>query len=194
MVENFLLIDIDGLRPDVLAAGLDSGSLPNITRMLGGSGLEGGLLMPVLAPAPSITFTSQACLFTGAHPDEHGIPGNQFFDRFGTHHDGIPRHYAFDVGDTLAADDAVRVFTEGLAAQCLLVPTLHQYSSARGLRSVSACHMYALDATLWIKPSLTSLARFTKGGNLFGLSASEYDHHTLQKVLDELSSSGMPRS
>jgi hypothetical protein len=192
LVESFLLVDIDGLRPDVLSAGLEAGRLPNIARMLGGDGLERGLLMPLLAPAPSITFTSQACLVTGAHPDEHGIPGNQFFDRFGTHHGGLPRHYAFDVGDTLAADDAVRVFTEGLAAQCLLAPTFHQITSVRGMRSVSACHMYALDASLWLKPSLTRLARFTKGGNLFGLSAPEYDRHTLQKALDELAGSGMP--
>jgi hypothetical protein len=192
MVENFLLVDIDGLRPDVFSAGLEAGCLPNIIHMLGGAELERGLLMPVLAPAPSITFTSQASLFTGAHPDKHGIPGNQFFDRFGTHHKGIPRHYAFDVGDTLAADDAVRVFTEGLAAQCLLAPTLHQLISARGKRSVSACHMYALDADVWLKPSLTSLARFTKGGNLFGLSAPEYDRHILKKALTELAGSGMP--
>lgn len=192
MIEKFLLVDMDGLRPDVLSAGLESGSLPNIARLLGGAGLERGLLMPVLAPAPSITFTSQASLFTGAHPDEHGIPGNQFFDRFGTHHKGVPRHYAFDVGDTLAADDAVRVFTEGLAAQCLLAPTLHHLASERGMRSVSACHMYALDAAAWLKPSLASLARFTKGGNLFGLSAPEYDRHTLQKALNELAANGLP--
>jgi len=192
MVENFLLVDIDGLRPDVLETALEEGRLPNIARLLGGSGLERGALLPVLAPAPSITFTSQACLFTGAHPHEHGIPGNQFFDRFGTHQDGTPRHYAFDVGDTLAVDDAVRVFTDGLAAKCLLAPTLYHAASERGWRSVVACHMYALEADAWLKPSLTSLARFTKGGNLFGLSAPEYDRHTLKKVLDELARSGLP--
>ena len=192
MVENFLLIDVDGLRPDVFAAGLEENRLPNIARLLGGAGLERGTLLPVLAPAPSITFTSQACLFTGAHPSRHGIPGNQFFDRFGTHQGGMPRHYAFDVGDTLAVDDAVRVFTDGLAAKCLQAPTLYQSISQRGWHSVVACHMYALEASTWLQPSLSNLARFTKGGNLFGMSAPEYDRHTLQKTLDELTRNGLP--
>ena len=192
MVKNYLLVDIDGLRPDVLARGLEENRLPNIARLLGGAGLERGALLPVLAPAPSITFTSQACLFTGEHPAGHGIPGNQFFDRFGTHQGGTPRHYAFDVGDSLAVDDAVRVFTDGLAAKCLLAPTLYHATSQRGWLSLVACHMYALEASVWLKPSLSSLARFTKGGNLFGMSAPEYDHHTLQKTLDELTRNGLP--
>lgn len=192
MIDRFLLIDVDGLRPDVLAAGLEENRLPNIAHLLGGAGLERGALLPVLAPAPSITFTSQACLFTGAHPNVHGVPGNQFFDRFGTHQAGKPRLYAFDVGDTLAVDDAVRVFTDGLAARCLRVPTLYRDASRRGWHSVVACHMYALEASTWLRPSLSDLARFTKGGNLFGMSASEYDRHTLLKVLDELARNGLP--
>jgi predicted AlkP superfamily pyrophosphatase or phosphodiesterase len=120
-----LLIDIDGLRPDVFSAALGNGRLPNIERFLGGLQLAKGVQLPVLAPAPSITFCSQASLFTGAHPGQHGIPGNQFFDRFGSRNQGVPRHYAFDVGDTLAADDAVLVFTQGLASNCLCVPTLY---------------------------------------------------------------------
>lgn len=192
VIEKLLLIDIDGLRPDVLSTALAEARLPNIARLLGGAGLERGFLLPVLASAPSITFTSQACLFTGAHPKAHGIPGNQFFDRFGIYQGGSPRHYAFDVGDTLAVDDAVGVFTEGLAAKCLLTPTLYRDFSRRGWRSVVAGHMYALEASLWLRPSLANLARFTKGGNLFGMSASEYDRHILQKTLDEFTRTGLP--
>jgi hypothetical protein len=56
MIDKFLLIDVDGLRLDVLAAGLEENRLPNIARLLGGAGLERGALLPVLAPAPSITY------------------------------------------------------------------------------------------------------------------------------------------
>jgi hypothetical protein len=191
-VEHVLLIDIDGLRSDVLETALHSGRAPHIARLLGGLGLERGLLYPLLAPAPSITFTSQASLFTGAHPGWHGIPGNQFLDRFGAHSDGAPRHYAFDVGDRLAVDDAVRVFTAGLASNCLLAPTLYEQALEHGLRARVVGHMYARGANQWIKPSLANLARFTKGGNLFGLEAADYDRYTLDQALDALQRDGLP--
>ena len=116
---SLLLIDVDGLRPDVFSNALQSGQLPGFTNLFGGERLERGLLQPALSTAPSITFTSQASLFTGAHPAQHGVPGNQFFDRFGRHNYGSPRHNAFDVGDTLAVEDAVLVFSDGLASRCL---------------------------------------------------------------------------
>ncbi|MBL7162820.1 MAG: alkaline phosphatase family protein [Anaerolineales bacterium] len=189
---HVLLIDIDGLRADIFDAALKDGRIPHIAQLLGGPEVARGAQIPVLAPAPSITFCSQACLFTGTHPSEHGIPGNQFFDRFGTYGDGTPRHYAFDVGDTLAADGAVRVFTDGLVVCCLQAPTLYQSLAERGWRSVVAGNMYATGADTWLKPSLTDLARFTKGGNLFGLSAAEYDRRILENTLDYLDESGLP--
>ncbi len=189
---HILLIDIDGLRSDVFAAALKSERIPNIVQLLGGTEVARGAQIPVLAPAPSITFCSQACLFTGTHPAEHGIPGNQFFDRFGTYSKGVPRHYAFDVGDTLAADDAVRVFTDGLAAKCLKKPTLYQQLGERGWRSVVAGNMYATGTETWIKPSLADLARFTKGGNLFGLSSEEFDRRILEDTLNYLNMYGVP--
>ena len=190
--QNLILIDIDGLRQDVFSIALGQGMIPNIARLLGGRDLSRGVQIPIVAPAPSITFCSQASLFTGAHPAQHGIPGNQFFDRFGMHSNGLPRHYAFDVGDTLAADDAVRVFTDGLAARCLQAPTLYQRVAERGWRSVVAGNMYATGADTWLKPSLLALARFTKGGNLFGLSAAEYDRQILHDALAEIGRNGLP--
>ncbi len=184
---QILWLDIDGLRPDVFAHALQAGDIPNLAGLLGAD----YLIKPVLAPAPSITFTSQASIFTGSHPGQHGIPGNQFFDRFGLQSNRTPRHYAFDVGDTLAADDAVRVFSEGLASQCLQTPTIYEILSEYGWQSVVVGHMYARGAR-WLRPSLTNLARFTKGGNLFGLSAAEYDRHLLKKALDYLENDGFP--
>ncbi len=145
-------------------------------------------MIPVSAPAPSITFCSQACLFTGEHPAEHGLPGNQFFDRFAY----PPRHFAFDVGDTLAVDDAVRVFTDSLAAGRLQVPTIYEQLAEIGKSSVVAGNMYAQGASTWIKPSLANIARFTKGGNLFGMSSREYDQDILNRLIAHLQTSGLP--
>ena len=186
--EQILWIDIDGLRPDVFAAALNANKIPNLASLLG----DEPLINPVLAPAPSITFVSQASIFTGAHPDQHGIAGNQFFDRFGLQSNHTARQYAFDVGDTLAADDAVRVFSDGLASKCLQAETIYEKLSQHGWRSVVVGHMYARGASQWLRPSLTNLARFTKGGNLFGLSAAEYDRHLLKKAIDALKKDGFP--
>jgi len=192
MPEHFLLIDIDGLRPDVFRAALQANCLPNIARLLGGRGLHWGVEMPVLAPAPSITFCSQACLFTGQHPKAHGVVGNQFFDRLGSLKNGVPSFFAFDVGDTLAIDDAVKVFSDGLASDCLQQPTFYEKMAQQGYRSVVAGNMYAKGAEVWIKPSLVKLARFIKGGYLFGMSSADYDRHILERLLAHLHKHGLP--
>jgi hypothetical protein len=181
----------------VLARGLKEGRLPNLARLLGGPGLERGQLFPLLAPAPSITFASQASLFTGAHPSRHGIPGNQFFDRFGQHSDGQPRLYAFDAGDTLEVNDAVQVFTEGLASNCLLAPTLYEQLAGRppageAVSSIVIGHMYARGASDWRPPSIVDIARFTKGGGLFGLPSEDFDRQAVERALDALAKDGLP--
>ena len=192
MKQQILLIDIDGLRPDVFRKALDDGKIPVLANLLGGADLSRGLQVDALAPAPSITFCSQASLFTGAHPKEHGIPGNQFFDRFGDFNKGVPRHYAFDVGDTLAADDAVLVFTHGLASKSLRVPTMYEELAEQGYRSVVAGNMYANGADVWLKPSLIDIARFTKGGNLFGMSSADYDGEIIEETIEEIEQNGIP--
>ena len=185
--QKFLLIDIDGLRPDVFHASLEAGEIPNLARLVGG-----GLHVEITAPAPSITFCSQACLFTGAHPDEHGVPGNQFFDRFGSGFAGAPRHYAFDIGDTLAVDDAVLVFTSSLAGDRLQRSTIYERFSEKGKTSVVAGNMYARGATDWIKPNLANIARFTRGGNLFGMSSRAYDQDIVNRLIAYITLRGLP--
>jgi len=187
-----LLIDIDGLRSDVFSAALEQNRLPEISRLLHGAEDNKEIQIPALAPAPSITFSSQASLFTGSHPSQHCIPGNQFFDRFGVHSDGQPSFYAFDIGDTLEVADAVSVFTVGLASDCLNVPTIYERFSDWGWSSVVAGNMYAKGADFWLKPSMVNLARFSKGGNLFGLSSSDFDEYMVNLALGHLQKHGLP--
>lgn len=187
--KHLLLIDIDGLRPDVFQAALENGRLPHIARLLGGPEMERGVQIPIVSSAPSITFCAQASLFTGAHPKAHGIPGNQFFDRFGSGGKGQARFYAFDVGDTLAVDDAVRVFSDGLAQKRLQAPLLYEGEWAQS--AVVAGHMYAHSGSRWLKPSLVKMARFIKGRNLFGMKSAAYDRYLLDKLLHHIGRYGL---
>jgi hypothetical protein len=191
-----LILDIDGLRQDVFHHALDERRVPHLARLLGGAAADCGLHLDPLSPAPSITFAAQTTIFTGLHPGQHGIAGNEFFDRFGLHNRGVPRFYAFDVGDALAVDDAVQVFTGpiGLVGRTLdpELPTLYELATAHGLTSLVAYNMIARGATHWIRPNLLDIARFTKGGGLLGMSAEQYDTHMLDELIQRLHTSGLP--
>jgi hypothetical protein len=196
MPRRLVILDIDGLRRDVFVRALADGAAPSLARLLGGAEAKHGLHFEPVSNAPSITFCCQSSIFTGAHPEAHGVMGNQFFDRFGTHSHGVPRHYAFDVGDTLAVDDAVLVFTGevGLAGETLspTVKTIYERARERGLTSTVVYNMIARGATHWIKPDLVDIARFTKGGGLIGLSSEQYDGEMLNRTLAHLRGGARP--
>ena len=194
--ERLLWVDIDGLRQDVFHRALADGRIPNLALLLGGADAAAGLHLDPVSTAPSITFCAQTTIFTGAQPDDHAIPGNQFFDRFGTRSGGKPRFYAFDIGDTLAVDDAVEVFTgsEGLLSRTVDpgVLTLYERAAGRGLRSMVSHHMLARGAQTWLRPDLVEIARYTKGGGLMGMSSIDYDGQMLRKVVRHLKQGDRP--
>jgi hypothetical protein len=185
---RLVVIDVDGLRRDVFRDALAAGALPNVERIVGGRTGEMACHVDALSSAPSITFASQASIFTGQHPGAHGIAGNESFDRLGRISDGRPRHFGFDVGYTLAVDDAVRVFTDGLASQALSTetPTLYETAAAHGLTSTVVYHMYARGADTWLPPSVVEIARFTKGKGELGLEMGEYDSGMLDHLIEPL--------
>jgi hypothetical protein len=187
-----VIIDIDGLRPDSFAETVKSGRAPNFARLFGGQNFSRGLLQPALAPAPSITFASQASIITGAHPSQHGIPGSEFFDRHGLNSQKSPRHYAFDVGGTLSVDDAVRSFTDGLAGRCLQAPTLYEQAAPHGIRAAVIGHMYARGAETWRPASVVKLARLTKGKGWLRIEARDFDRHLLENALEYLDDHPFP--
>jgi hypothetical protein len=194
--DRLVILDIDGLRRDVFWRALAEGKAPALARLFGAPAAGSGLHVEAVTVAPSITFCGQSSIFTGAHPEQHGVPGNQFFDRFGRHSQRVPNHYAFDVGDTLAVDDAVRVFMGevGLASETLSpdVQTLYEAAAGHGRTSTVVYNMISRGATHWIKPDLADIARFTKGGGLLGISAERYDGEMLDKALDHLSKGARP--
>lgn len=189
---RLLIIDIDGLRQDVFRQALETGQAPNLKRLMSG---PGAVHLNPVSTVPSITFCAQSSIFTGRHPDRHGIPGNQFFDRFGLR-SGSARFYAFDVGDALAYQDAVLTFTgpQGLLDQTLNpeTPTLYEMASARGLKSTVVYHMLSRGAATWVRPSLIDIARFTKGGGLLGMSAEAYDREMMNQTLAQLQQGALP--
>jgi len=191
---RLVVIDIDGLRRDVFRSSLEAGDLPNVERIVGGRAGEQAGHVDALSVAPSITFAAQASIFTGQHPGAHGVAGNESFDRLGRISGGRPRHFGFDVGDTLAVDDAIRVFSDGLASKFLNAetPTLYETLAAYGLTSTVVYHMYARGADAWLPPNVVEIARFTKGKGKLGLEAGQYDGGMLDQLVEHLSAGNRP--
>jgi hypothetical protein len=191
-LKPIIIIDIDGLRRDVFLTSLHAGECPNIERIVGGREGQKACHINAVSTLPSITFTAQASIVTGCHPAEHGIPGNESFDRFGRISGGRPRHFGFDVGDTLAVDDAVAVFRSGLASRFLKndTPTLFE----RYVEKSSAVfyHMYARGAAEWFPPSILDIARFTKGRGVLGMEAGKYDAGMLRQAIQYLEAGNQP--
>lgn len=192
-----VMMDIDGLRYDVFSLGLQSGKAPNLGRLLGAGPaffspdrdlfceaacsealrLPKGLLYAAISTAPSVTYCCQASSFTGAHPRDHWIPGNVFFDRFGRINGGVPRKYEFDFVD------GPQVFLEGLAGKALnpAARTIYQTAAERGFSSMVAYNMYAEGAQDWLKPGLDDWKAFlalSRAG--FG---ERFDNAMLEDVL-----------
>jgi predicted AlkP superfamily pyrophosphatase or phosphodiesterase len=187
--QRLIILDIDGLRQDVFRSALEE--TPHLGRIFGHSAVH----VDALSTAPSITFCAQTTIFTGLHPDGHGITGNQFFDRFGERNKGRPRFYAFDIGDTYAVDDAVRVFARppGLISEVLpaSIPTVYELAARYGKTAVVAHHMLARGAH-WLHPSVIEIARLTKGGRTLGLAAEQYDRKMIERLLGYLMDRHLP--
>lgn len=190
---RIVILDIDGLRPDVLERALAEGRAPALARIL-----APGRTLPVeaVSTAPSITFCAQTAMFTGVAPRESNVVGNQFFDRFGTWTDGHPSFYAFDVGDLLAVDDAPRIYTKPDGLLGTIIPaevsTLYERAARRGLTSTVVYNMVGRGATTWITPSLIDIARFAKGGGLFGIEPARFDDEMTAKAIEHLRSGARP--
>jgi len=192
--KKLFIIDVDGLRRDVFRQALAAGELPNIGRIVGGREGKTACHVDALSTAPSVTFAAQASLFTGQHPGAHGISGNESFDRLGRISEGLPRHFGFDVGYTLAVDDAVSVFTSGLASRLLNrePSTLYEIAAAHGLNSAVVHHMYARGADTWLPPRVLEIARFTKGKGALEMREGEYDGKMLDRLIGNLEAGNRP--
>lgn len=184
--QRIVLLDIDGLRQDVWQQALAEGKIPNLARLVGGDKISQGIQFRAISTAPSVTFCCQASTITGAHPRDHWIAGNMFFDRFGRINNGKPRKYEFDFLD------AHKVFSQGLASQAIHpdVETLYQTAQKHGLTSTVVFQMYAGGAQHWLKPGLEDWKTFVAIHKPdFG---ERYDRLMLNEAIDHLNAGHRP--
>lgn len=186
-----IILDIDGLRPDVFRRTIEEKRSPNLLRFVMNGENDCALHVDATSVSPSITFCAQASIFTGEHPRVHRIPGNDFFDRIGALEDGQPRHVGFDVGDTLSVDDAVSVFRNAYADRLLSsdARTIYESAAQAGKESLVMHNMYFRGARTKHHPALFNLFRFFKGFSFLKLTPQRFDHIMLdsfEKILSRL--------
>lgn len=186
--QRVIMLNIDGLRTDVFTQALRAGKIPNLAGLVGGEEFQKGLQVEMVSTAPSITFCCQASIVTGAHPRDHGITGNQFFDRFGRIA-GFPRHYVYDIGaHRMAFGDTLAVFLNDLASRSLntQIPTLYEIAAQREVQSTTVFHMYGRGATTWIKPGVEDWRNFFTLNEFLGISSQKYDEVMTENALEHL--------
>lgn len=189
-----IMFNIDGLRPDVFNQALRDGKIPNLASLVGGHNISQGIQFDMVSTAPSITFCCQASIVTGTHPREHGISGNQFFDRFGKI-SGSPRHYVYDIGGhRMAFGDTLQVFLNDLASKSISpnVATLYEIAAQHDVKSTTVFHMYGRGATHWIKPGLEDWRNFFTLNEALGISSEKYDEVMLENALEHLRAGHRP--
>jgi arylsulfatase A-like enzyme len=194
-IKHVVVLDIDGLRPDVLSSYLASpDSEGGVLREITARKIEAPTTTTVF---PSLTFAAQASLFTGVYPAKHGITGNEWLDR--TIADKEDRSRSYTATSVKAYNDVVRVYgyyldvgteiapspseayRDGLANRDLQAKTIYEYACEAGKKSVVSFNMYwkglawGMDDSNpcgnYVPPSSQDLIMWNSG------NVREYDYH-----------------
>lgn len=183
--QRVVILDIDGLRRDVFLKAISESLTPNLCSIVCPNGINCSYHVPAVSVAPSITFTAQASIFTGAHPGRHRISGNNFFDRIGHITRGVPRHYALDGGDTYEIMDAIQAFRNDLSDRLLNPNTPTVYESVRdaGKTSIVAANMYNRGAQIGLLPSVLDMARVFLDYGPIKMTPEDCDDKTLDTLI-----------
>jgi arylsulfatase A-like enzyme len=154
-IKHVVVLDIDGLRADVLSSYLASpDSEGGVLREITLRKIEAPTTTTIL---PSLTFAGHASLFTGVYPAKHGITGNEWLDR--TVADQEDRSRSYTATSVAAYGDVMRVYgygvkegtrialsdaahSDGLANRDLQAKTLYEYACEAGRRSVVSFNMF----------------------------------------------------
>jgi len=199
------VIDIDGLRPDILSMALKN-EAPNISRALGEVRLDdhnmgqlrlreyqhGSFLKDALSVFPSYTFPTQASLCTGTVPGVHRIGANEYLDRSAKL--GTVRTFGFtgDYSSGTGAGDAPNVYTQQLASRVLQAPTIHEAMAGRdGIgHSLVGQHQFrnGVADKDWLKPDNIDFLLY-----YFNMTTPQYDISMMNKVREYLFSLVNPR-
>jgi arylsulfatase A-like enzyme len=162
--KKLIIIDIDGILPDVLHTVIDDPK-SNMHRIAG----KGMRAERALSIFPAVTLCCQASMFTGVWPGTHGILGNSWFDRYKS-----PPEFRYYT----EAKTAVGIYGYGLfgwptgilpkrpgmeLANKDLNPnvkTIYQMAHDAGLSSWQLFNQFSRGVDKWIKPSRPAMLLF----------------------------------
>jgi hypothetical protein len=162
--KQLVIIDIDGIIPEVLHDALDDPAT-NISR-IAGRGLRAERAATVF---PSVTLACQASMFTGVFPGTHGIVGNSWFDRQAD--PPLFRNYTI-------AKTAAGIYGFGLFGwPTILLPqrpqlmyanndmnrdvrTIYEMANVKGLSSWQVFNQFSRGVTRWVRPSRPGMITF----------------------------------
>ncbi|MFB3827688.1 MAG: alkaline phosphatase family protein [Bryobacteraceae bacterium] len=192
--KRVVIIDIDGLRPDVFDKLYRDGKLPAFARLLGDPA-NGEAYKKAVRYAnattvfPSITFAAQASLFTGVYPGKHGIVGNSWFNRNAD--DGV--NYTGGVLDSPCVYEHGLNCEDGLANRHLRSQTLYE-AAQPAIQAVVVFNPFWKGAQRHFVPSVTDCWRFVEGesdSDVADMESSQedfakYDQAMVDKALSTL--------
>jgi hypothetical protein len=192
-----LIFAFDGVGYHELGKALESGSAPNLEKLLGRSRGEGLYEHAWSAPnaisiLPSTTIAAWSSIFTGAPPAYHGVPGNEWFVR------EEMRFYAPAPVSVTETDDTRRMVTEDLVGKALRTPTLFEQAGVRAYVSLNPVYRRA-DIFTTIDPIafVSLMADFVHGevmerNSLKRDAYAELDENSVPKLIDAINTYGLP--
>ncbi|MBZ5608500.1 MAG: alkaline phosphatase family protein [Acidobacteriia bacterium] len=190
---HVVIVDLDGVRRDLLDTPYLAGRMPQLERLFGSSAAGQGFSRALYfeqatTVAPSVTMSGQASLYTGAYPGAHGVPGDTWFDR----DQGVGVDYFTSAGVTCVFDFPLFGASGcggGLANRNLNSSTLYEWASLAGVSSVVVYNPYWKGATHAILPSvLDALALLQSGTQDF----EYFDRDMAARAIAELREHGRP--
>ncbi|HTS49293.1 MAG TPA: alkaline phosphatase family protein [Bryobacteraceae bacterium] len=189
---HVVIVDLDGVRRDLLDSAYLAGKLPHFQRLFG-SPLSPGYRMALYfeqgtSVAPTVTMSGQASLFTGAYPGVHGIAGNNWFDRRNAvaidymSTTGVACVYGFALFGTSGCEG-------GRANDDLTAPTLYERATAAGLTSVVAYNQYWKGSTQVIGPTISDALALLQSGET---DLEFIDQDMIGQAIAEIQHGGRP--
>ena len=179
-----VLIDVDGVRRDTLEQLYTAGRLPNLARIFGSA----VWFEHAHTVTPSVTMPAQASIVTGMTPAQHGIVGNQWYDREHAHlYDymnaaGLSCVYGFSI---LGGAECLG----GLGNRHLLVKTMYEAAAEHGFDSVVAYNQYWKGASRPAAPTSDEARAFLPGNKL---DFRRFDTQMAGRAVKELQAHGLP--